>query len=144
MTMTKDEVVLRLATSEDAAACVRFDYHPDEARMRRWCEDGTIFVAELDGRLVGYLRLEFLWGHLPYIALIRLDEDRRGRGLGTRLLGFVEDHLRVLGKTMLLSSSQVDEPRPQAWHRKVGFVEIGALGGVNPGGVGEVFFRKDL
>jgi GNAT superfamily N-acetyltransferase len=134
----------RSATPGDAAACVRFEHGHDETRIRRWCEDGTIYVADLDGDVIGYLRLEYIWGHVPYMALITLDKDVRGRGLGRRLLGFVEDALRKQGHKALISSSQVNEPPPQAWHRKVGFEEIGILAGINEGGVGEVFFRKDL
>ena len=44
----------------------------------------------------------------------------------------------------LYSSSQVDEPPPQAWHRHMGFQECGIIAGINEGGVGEVFFRKAL
>jgi hypothetical protein len=48
------------------------------------------------------------------------------------------------GHAALYSSSQVDEPEPQAWHRRAGFKERGILTGLNDGGVGEVFFRKSL
>jgi hypothetical protein len=52
--------------------------------------------------------------------------------------------LRSAGHSAFLSSSQVDEPNPQAWHRHMGFVECGILAGLNEGGVGELFFRKEL
>jgi len=45
---------------------------------------------------------------------------------------------------VLFSSSQANEPEPQAWHRHVGFEECGFIAGINEGGVGEVFFRKVL
>ena len=32
--------------------------------------------------IVGQLRLEFLWSKLPYMGLIYLDEEYRGRGIG--------------------------------------------------------------
>jgi len=38
----------------------------------------------------------------------------------------------------------VDEPEPQAWHRRVGFSECGVLTGINEGSVGELFFRRRL
>ena len=60
------------------------------------------------------------------------------------MLSFIEDYLRERGHNNLYSSSQVDEPQPQAWHRHVGFEECGFIGGIYNGGVGEVFFRKRL
>jgi hypothetical protein len=52
--------------------------------------------------------------------------------------------LRGQGCPALYSSSQADEPEAQAWHRRVGFEECGLIAGINRGGVGEVFFRKQL
>jgi L-amino acid N-acyltransferase YncA len=60
------------------------------------------------------------------------------------LLRFVEQDLRAGGYRALYSSSQADEAAPQAWHRKSGFQECGIIEGINEGGIGEIFFRKDL
>jgi len=48
------------------------------------------------------------------------------------------------GFDVLYSSSQVDEPKPQAWHRHMGFEECGVINGINQGDIGEIFFRKRL
>ena len=61
--------------------------------------------------------------------------------VGKALLAFLEEYLRGCGQRML---SQVDEAAPQAWHRTVGFRECGLIAGINDGGVGELFFRKEL
>ncbi len=52
--------------------------------------------------------------------------------------------MRAAKHEFLYSSSQADEPLPQAWHRRMGFAECGLIAGINPGGVGEIFFRKPL
>jgi len=85
-----------------------------------------------------------LWSKLPYIALIRVLAAHRRSGVGRALLGYVEEEAAGRGHRVLYSSSQADEPAPQAWHRRMGFAECGFLAGVNEGGVGEVFFRKLL
>lgn len=105
---------------------------------------GEIFVAEVNGERAGYLRVEFLWSIQPYVALIRVLEKYRGRGLSRVLLEFLETELRREGYKVLFSSSQLDEAEPQAWHRHMGFEESGMITGLNEGGVGEVFFRKAL
>ena len=110
-------------------------------RKIEWRE---VIVAEFNGSLAGYLRLEYLWAKLPYIALIHVLPEYRGRGVGRALLTFVEEFLRAEGHTTLYSSSQADEAEPQAWHRHTGFKECGMIAGINEGGIGEVFFRKEL
>lgn len=101
-------------------------------------------MAEKAGRLVGYLWFEYLWLLVPYIGLIWVVEDQRQQGIGKAMLRYLENVLLEQEHTALYSSSQANEPEPQAWHRHVGFEECGFIAGINEGGVGEVFFRKDL
>ena len=112
--------------------------------LRRKIEAQEVLLAEQNGRPVAYLRLEYLWSEVPYIALIRVLEALQRQGIGRALLSHVEEVLRKSGHSRLYSSSQADEAAPQAWHRHVGFAECGIIAGLNSGGVGEVFFRKGL
>lgn len=111
--------------------------------MRRKVEWQEIIVAESGGNLVGALHLEYLWSSVPYIVLIYVVPEHQRRGVGKALLRFVEAFLSGQGHGTLYSSSQADEPEPQAWHLRVGFEECGIIDGINRG-VGEVFFRKSL
>lgn len=101
-------------------------------------------MAECEGRPVGYARIEYLWSLVPYLALIRVSPEHRGRGAGGAMLLYLEEYLRDRGHEALYSSSQADEPGPQEWHRRAGFEECGIIAGINEGGVGEVFFRRRL
>ena len=137
------DITVRWAAAGDAALAGQ-DGPPPVGADARATAPGEVAVAERGGEGVGYLRLEYLWGSLPFVALIRVAPAHRRRGVGRALLAFLEGELRARGHGALLSSSQVDEPAPQAWHRRVGFAECGILAGVKAGGVGEVFFRKPL
>ncbi len=111
------------------------------ARKIEWQE---VLIAELDGKPVGYARIEYIWSLLPCISLIHVMGETQRRGVGKAILSFLENYLAANGHDALYSSSQVDEPEPQAWHRHVGFVECGAIAGMNENGIGELFFRKRL
>ncbi len=139
----KMTVMVRTAATKDLTF-VSQDGYVDSAVVERKIEEGEVFVAEMGGNPVGYIRIEYLWSIRPYIAIIRVLEPYRGRGVGRALLSHVEKVLRDAGHSFLFSSSQVNEPQPQAWHRHMGFVECGVINGINEGGVGEVFFRKPL
>ena len=111
------------------------------ARKIEWRE---VIIAEVDGKPVGYLRLEYLWSIVPYIALITVDPAHRQMGVGRAMLDFTLGYLSENNHEWLYSSSQADEPEPQAWHRHMGFQDCGIITGINEGGVSEVFFRRKI
>ena len=141
--MIKDNVTVRLANQSDLDFVSQDGYLSKEEVFwkikRKEC-----FVLSVDSNLAGYLRLEFLWSLVPFIALILIKERYQKKGYSRDLLGFVEKTLKNRGYEVLFSSSQADEPTPQAWHRHIGFEECGVINGINEGGVGEIFFRKKL
>jgi len=148
-----DQIKVRFANQMDLDGCIALRLRSGQALdhpavpakvIKRKIEQREIMVAEKAGQLVGYLRLEYLWSIVPYIALIWVVEEQRQRGVGRAMLHYLENALLEQGHTALYSSSQANEPEPQAWHRHVGFEECGFITGINEGGIGEVFFRKDL
>ena len=140
-----DQIEVRFADQTDLARCIALDHPTMPAEViQRKIAQREIIVAEGAGQLVGYLRLEYLWSMVPYIALIWVVEDQRQQGIGRAMLHYLENVLREQGHPALYSSSQANEPEPQTWHRHVGFEECGFIAGINEGGVGEIFFRKDL
>ena len=135
-----ERVIVRFAGPELLEWCVVSDSHVTEQVIRHKIVNDEIIIAELDGNPIGYLRIEYLWSNIPYIGVVFVLEDYRNEGVGQKILAFLEDYLRSRGHDVLFSSSQANEPAPQAWHRSVGFVESG----INEGGIGEIFFRKSL
>ncbi len=135
-------IQVRLAMPADLGFVSQDGYIP-AAIVQRKIAEGEVFVAVCEGQSVGYARLEHLWSSVPYLALIHVAPAYRRQGVGRALLDFIGSTLRQRGHALLYSSSQADEPEPQAWHRRMGFEECGLIAGIN-NGIGEVFFRKRL
>jgi GNAT superfamily N-acetyltransferase len=134
---------VRFAARDDLDFVSQDQFMPGQIVARK-IEAREVLLAELDGRPVGYLRLEYLWSLVPYISLIVVREGYRRQGVGKALLGFCLAYLAQDGHPWLYSSSQADEPEPQAWHRHMGFQDCGLIAGINAGGVSELFFRKAI
>ncbi len=141
--MKIDDISIRFATSDDLDF-VRQDGFIPTRIVERKIEQEEVIVAEWNGRLIGYMRLEYLWSLIPYIALISILPEYRRRGVGGTILRFTEEFLRDRGHNALYSSSQANEPEPQSWHRRQGFEECGIIAGINKDGIGEIFFRKPI
>lgn len=133
---------IRFAVAADAEFLSRHVYVSEAVVSRKIALDEYVVVASAE-ELLGFLQLEYLWSLVPYIGLIRVLPEYRRQGLGTAMLIFVERFLYEREYRSLYSSSQADEPDPQAWHRCVGFEECGVIRGINDG-IDEVFFCKTL
>ncbi len=117
-----DEIVVRFARLDDLDFAYQDGYISTEVLKRKIdaqlalnsdrIED--ILIAERNGKRVGYVRLEYLWSIVPYISLIQVLPEYHRQGVGKALLGFLETFLRDAGHEALYSSSQADEPEPQA------------------------------
>ena len=133
--------MVRLAVTGDLDFIKQKSGLPRERLLQKIQRD-EILILSVNDETVGHLWFAFLWSEIPFIDLIYIKQDYQKRGLSRVLLGFLEAYLQKSGYDVLYSSSQMDEPEPQAWHRHVGFKECGVITGLNDGGIGEVFFRK--
>ncbi|MGD0173510.1 MAG: GNAT family N-acetyltransferase [Anaerolineales bacterium] len=88
------------------------------------------FVAELDGRVVGlvgaYLdyALEINGSYGRLMGLV-VDESFRGRGIGKRLLEWIEGWLRNRGATRLTLTSGKQRIKAHKFYRDLGYEETG-------------------
>jgi GNAT superfamily N-acetyltransferase len=155
-------VKVRLAEMKDLGFCIESDFqHLDSYRgvnftekyLRRKIEAQDVVLAEVDGKLVGYLRIEYLGLIVPYLGIIGVNEEYQRKGVGTAMINFLEEYLLKReghsvfscdGNVLLYSSAEATAKESQAWHRAVGFKECGIIAGCNEGDIGEIFFRKVL
>ncbi len=138
------EIVVREGEVRDLPWLVGCDGHVGEAALQAKIETAELVVAEIGGERVGMLRLDSLWSEVPFVALVRVAEPFRRRGVGRALISFVRARARERGAAVLLSSTTEGEAEPLAWHHAVGFVECGRIDGINEDGVGEVVLGMRL
>ena len=141
--MDNNSIKVRLVKPSDLDFIDQESHLSREKKLAK-IRQGEVLLLIVNDEPVGHLWFDFLWSEIPFIELIRIQETHRKKGLSRALLGFLETHLKNMGYDILYSSSQLDEPEPQAWHRQMGFEECGMINGLNEGGIGEVFFRKSL
>lgn len=135
---------VRPAVRGDLAWLIDHDKHISPEWMAHCVDHAECWVAEADGRLIGWLRYSWFWRAIPYMERIRVLEDRRRSGVGSALFRAWEAAMRARGATLLMTSSTGYEEEPQTWHRRNGFVESGRLtfGKLEP--EPEVFLVKDI
>lgn len=135
---------IRFATLNDLDDCIELDLHKNTATIKNKISINEVIVAELNNTIIGCLKIEYIWTHLPFISYIVVKDDFRNSGVGYKMLYFLENYLKTNNQTILLSSTMTDAINSQKWHLKMGFIECGVLCGINEAGVGEIFFKKIL
>ena len=103
-----------------------------EAEMA--AHDGAAFIAELDGRTVGFagcwrdrdddVTIAEAWRDFGYVSDIYLVPEARGRGIARRLYQACEDHCAALGLKRMRIGALGRNPIASAAHRKFGFAPL--------------------
>jgi aminoglycoside 6'-N-acetyltransferase I len=111
------------------------------AYFERSREQGTVFVAEIDGRVAGFLELEYRKyapgcrsSPVPFIEGWYVEPELRGRGIGKALIDAAEAHARTTGYDEIASDAELENTGSLAAHRALGYEEIERV----------VSFRKSL
>jgi predicted N-acetyltransferase YhbS len=83
-------------------------------------------VAVLDGAVIGCLTLSIMRVlHRPKpvgrISMLVVDENRRGAGIGARLVAAAEERLRALGCGLIEVTSNVRRERAHAFYERLGY-----------------------
>jgi ribosomal protein S18 acetylase RimI-like enzyme len=89
-------------------------------------EDDASFVAEKDGKLVGYCISYLLSGSFgieksAWVAMIGVDPNVMGQGIGDMLAKGVFSHYRALGITKIYTSVRWDSTDMLSFFKSLGF-----------------------
>ncbi|MBN2354263.1 MAG: GNAT family N-acetyltransferase [Spirochaetales bacterium] len=131
---------IRFATAADFGALRRLDYRVAPDHLSDKIGRREIIVAFEDD-VVGWLRFGLFWDSIPFMNLLFLLDEFRGKRIGTRLVGFWESEMKKRGFQRVMTSTQSNETA-QHFYRKLGYTEIGGM--KLPEEPFELFFLKKI
>jgi GNAT superfamily N-acetyltransferase len=73
------------------------------------------FIARVDGKEIGYASVSGADPERPYLSNIRINEEYRGKGIGSAFYSFIE---KELGKKLRPSPLYVSEAAQRVWDRR--------------------------
>jgi len=134
-------VTTRTATEADLNFLGAADQHVSPEVRAELVSLGRVLVAETDGSPAGLLRWGLFWDEIPFMNLLWVAPEQRGRGVGTTLVAAWEQAQAAAGHQQVLTSTLASE-RAQHLYRRLGYVDSGAL--LLPGEATEIILRKPL
>ena len=110
------------------------------ADFMSYVQDGQVDVAELNGKVVGYL-IGFPRGEDYFVENVAVDPAAAGAGIGKALMRLAEDQARqaVRSKIVLYTNARMHENFP--FYEALGYRTTGL---VVESGFRRVYFEKDL
>ena len=141
-----DDVVVRLATLDDAEAIQRIYNHEVEhtthtfdlvprtlEEQQAWLQDRSgalgVLVAEIDGQVVGFSSLSEYRPRAAYRTSVEssvyVNETMRGRGVGRRLLHDLVDLANASGFHTMVARIAGEHEASVKLHEAVGFATVG-------------------
>ena len=140
-----DRVAVGFAEAADFGWLVDNDEHLEDGVIRQKIEFQEYVVSKVAHAPVGFMRLSLFWSFIPFIDLIRVQEQYQGRGVARAMLNYLEEAAGERGRTLIMSSCSTDESDSRLWHIKSGFTESGQLDDLHPIQDGaEIFFVKRI
>jgi [ribosomal protein S18]-alanine N-acetyltransferase len=144
-------VIERLQSEAEAQACARLmtssepwitlgRTHETSLRMMR---DPTreVYVARDETGLAGFLILCTTGAFVGYIQTICIHPDRRGQGLGSRLIQFAEARILEESPNVFMCVSSFNREARRLYQR-LGYHEVGELTNYIVDGYSEILLRK--
>ncbi|MBU3811743.1 MAG: GNAT family N-acetyltransferase [Candidatus Niameybacter stercoravium] len=85
-----------------------------------------VLVIEENNHLSGWLRYNLFWDNTPFMNMLYILDDYRGKGYGKALTLFWEEKMKRLGYELVMTSTLSNEGA-QHFYRKLGYTDAGSL-----------------
>ena len=101
------------------------------------------YVAVRDAEVIGFAVLSMQGAFVGYLQSIGVRDDWRGRGLGSRLIAFVEERILRETPNVFICASSFN-PRARALYERLGYEVVGELRDYIVRGHSEWLLRKSF
>ncbi len=118
--------MIRYADKNDFKLLSKYDKHICETELRNCIKEKRILIMFNDNIFVGWLRFNLFWDNIPFMNMLYILENYRGKGYGSQLVSFWEKEMLKSKYKMFLTSTQSNE-QAQFFYRKIGYVDCGSL-----------------
>lgn len=119
-------MLIRFATIEDINNLEEHDKHISKQELENSIRLNRVYVAESNGNFVGWLRYNLFWDNTPFMNMLYLLENSRGKGFGKQLVEYWENQMRMQNHEIVMTSTASDE-YAQHFYNKLGYSTIGGF-----------------
>ena len=112
--------------------------------LKQAIKNKNLIISSTKSTIIGYLWYEYLWGYIPFISLIRIHKSYHRKGIGEKMIKFLERKMKKMNVERILSSTEVENSVAIKFHQNIGFKECGYFELSQREPNRELFFEKLL
>ena len=123
---------LRKAEPQELDLLLSWDRHVCRQELERSIGLGRTYLVLEEGRFVGWMRYNLFWDEHPFLNMLFLLEEARGKGYGRQLMEYCIADARESGRSgvcMLGADKQKAWLSDQAFAKKYGFQAVDSAAG---------------
>lgn len=120
------ELSIRFAKALDIDIIAKHDKWIDIEMLKEKIEKKQVYVAYDGKSFAGWLRYNLFWDNTPFMSMLHLLPDYRGKGIGSKMVGFWEEQMKTQGYKIFLTSTAQTETA-QHFYYKLGYKAIGSF-----------------
>ena len=118
--------MIRYANENDIEKISKYDKHISKEELKKIIGLQRVIVMYEDNVFIGWLRYNLFWDNTPFMNMLFILDDERGKGKGTQLVTFWEKEMKNKKYDFVLTSTQSNE-EAQFFYRKLGYIDSGSL-----------------
>ncbi len=119
-------MTIRHANLRDTDVILLYDKHISKEELINSINLNRVYIAVENKQFCGWLRYNLFWDNTPFMNMLYLLEDFRGKGYGKQLVEHWENDMKDLGYNHVLTSTQSDESA-QHFYTRLGYKTIGGF-----------------
>lgn len=132
---------VRFATIDDRNIIAHYDRHISKHELEILIGLNRVYILESENGFIGWLRYNLFWDNTPFMNMLYLLEEYRGKGFGKQFVIYWEEQMKMSGYNVVMTSTASDE-YAQHFYNKSGYA---AVGGFLPDGEAyEIILSKTL
>ncbi len=118
--------MIRYANENDIEIISKYDEHISKEELINIIKLKRVIVMYEGDKFIGWLRYNLFWDNTPFMNMLYLLDNERGKGKGSQLVEFWENEMKQKRYEYVLTSTQSNE-EAQFFYRKLGYADNGAL-----------------
>ena len=118
---------IRFAKYDDYDYILTIDCTISEDKWKNWTDNLQVILAFEGETFLGWLQYNYFIEKYPFINRFYVFEEYQNKGIGTALLHFFEQEMKIKGETKLMLSTESDNLDAQRLYVRFGYKCIGKL-----------------